>query len=485
MITKDSNIYSIKSEVLMMVSKLAWSGELEENKDDIPYQIVSGHKPMFRCCTYKEREIARDRIKLYEGKCPSGKHSDNMVQVIDPACEECPIATVTITDNCQKCMEKACFGACNFGAISLGSKKAYIENDKCKECGKCVSACPYHAIIQVQRPCKRVCPVNAISYDEDGLCVIDNERCIQCGECIRSCPFGAIEAKSHVVNVIDTIRSGKKVYAMIAPAVEGQYGQEITFQSWRNALKEMGFEDLIELGLGGDMTAGYEAMEWAEAYKNGEKKTTSCCPAFVNMVKKHYPELMGHLSTTVSPMCGVSRLLKAKDPECITVFIGPCIAKKSEAMDHGIEGNADFVLTFTEIEAMMKAKGVELKPCEMGFQGASVYGKRFGNSGGVTNAVLQSMKELGVEDEVNVKVCNGASACKTALLMLKAGRLQEDFIEGMACTGGCVGGPRRAKEVMAAKKDRDALIAKADNRGVFENLSHYDMDSFSMHAVRK
>lgn len=485
MITKDSNIYSIKSEVLRMVAEIAWEGKLEEKKDDIPYEIVPGHKPFFRCCTYKEREIARDRIKLCQGKCPSGKKSDNMVQVIDPACEECPISPVTITDNCQKCMEKACFGACNFDAIRLGDKKAYIENDKCKECGKCVQSCPYHAIIQLDRPCKRVCPVNAISYDEDGLCIIDDDKCIQCGECIRSCPFGAIEAKSHMVDIIDTIRSGKKTIAMIAPAAEGQFGADITFQSWRNALCEMGFDDVYELGLGGDMTAGYEAMEWAEAYKNGEKKTTSCCPAFVNMVKKHYPDLKDKLSTTVSPMCAVSRMLKAKYPDCTTVFIGPCIAKKSESRDPDLDGNADFVLTFTEILAMMSAKNIELKPCEMGVQGASVYGKRFGNSGGVTNAVLQSMKELGVEDEVKVKVCNGADACKKALLLLKLGKLPEDFIEGMACTGGCVGGPRRAKEVIAAKKDRDALIAKADNRGVFENLSHYDMDSFSMHAVRK
>jgi ferredoxin hydrogenase large subunit len=251
--------------------------------------------------------------------------------------------------------------------------------------------------------------------------------------------------------------------------------------SWKNAMLELGFADFYDVGLGADMTSAYEAEEWAEAYQEGKKKVTSCCPAFVNMVRMHYPQLADCISTTVSPMCAVSRLIKAQDPEAVTVFIGPCMAKKSEVVDQQIDGNADYVLTYSEIRAMMRAKGVELKPCENTDQMASVYGKRFANAGGVTAAVLQSMKES--EAGIEPKVCkaNGASECKKALLLLRAARLPEDFVEGMICDGGCVGGPSAFCDQNKAKKNRDTLLSQADNRGIHENLKHYDMDSFSMH----
>ena len=273
----------------------------------------------------------------------------------------------------------------------------------------------------------------------------------------------------------------KHIYAMAAPATEGQFGDDITMASWKNAMKELGFTDFFDVGLGGDMTAAYESEEWAEAYKAGEKKVTSCCPAFVNMVRLHYPDLADCVSTTVSPMCAVSRLIKARDPEAVTVFIGPCIAKKSEVVDQQIPGNADYVLTYSEIRAIMKAKSVVLQPAANDDQIASTFGKRFANSGGVTAAVLQSLKES--EDEIDAKVCvaNGAAECKKALLLLKAARLPEDFIEGMACEGGCVGGPSAFNDQISSKKNRDILISQADDRGIHENIEHYEMNTISMH----
>jgi ferredoxin hydrogenase large subunit len=251
--------------------------------------------------------------------------------------------------------------------------------------------------------------------------------------------------------------------------------------SWKKAMLELGFEDFYDVSLGADMTAAYEAEEWAECYKKGQKKVTSCCPAFVNMVRLHYPELADCISTTISPMCAVSRLIKAKDPDAITVFIGPCIAKKSEVVDQKIEGNADYVLTYSEIRAIMRAKGVALQPAVGEQQIGSVYGKRFANSGGVTAAVLQSLKESDAEIDAKVCVANGAAECKKALLLLKAARLPEDFIEGMICEGGCVGGPSSFNDQISSKKNREAVLAKADSRGIHENLENYDMESFSMH----
>ena len=477
----DENVIKIKHKVLDMVAKLAFEGELDAKRDSIAFELIPGPTPQFRCCIYKEREIIRQRVRLAEGKAPGPVDDGNVIQVISSACEDCPISAYTVTENCQNCIGKACINACNFGAITPGRRRSHIDASKCKECGKCAAACPYNAIAHLKRPCKNACPVDAISYDEHGISIIDKSKCISCGKCIHSCPFGAIGSKTAIVDVINAIKAGKPVYAMAAPATIGMYGPDITMDSWRNAMLEVGFTDFYDVSLGADMTAKYEAEEWAESYKDGKKKVTSCCPAFVNLVRQHYPELADAISTTISPMCAVSRLIKARDPEAVTVFIGPCLSKKSEVVDQKIEGNADYVLTYSEIEALMDAKEVELKPVENENQIGSVYGKRFATSGGVTAAVLQSLKESDNEIDAKVHVANGVAACKKALVLMKVARLPEDFIEGMICDGGCVGGPSAYKDQISAKKDRESLISKSDERGIHENLKNYDMDSFSMH----
>ena len=481
MVTNDATILRLKHDVLYEVAKAAWEGNLDEKREQIPYSMIPGPQATYRCCIYKEREIIRQRVRLAEGKCPTGKDTSNVVQVINAACEECPIASYIVTDNCRKCMGKACQNSCNFGAISMGRERAYIEPGKCKECGKCSQACPYNAIAHLERPCKKACPVDAITYDEYGVCEIDENKCIQCGACIHSCPFGAVGSKTFMVDVINMINAGKKVVAMVAPATEGQFGPEITMASWKTALKKVGFADMVEVALGGDMTAAAEAAEWAEAYKEGKKMTTSCCPAFVNMIKQHFPQLLDNMSTTVSPMCAVSRMLKEKDPETVTVFIGPCIAKKSETLDLNIKDNADYAMTFGEIRAMMRAKGVELEPEENTYQEGSVFGKRFGNAGGVTAAVVECFKEMNEDITPNVMKCNGAAECKKALLLMKVGKLPADFVEGMACVGGCVGGPSKHKTELEAKKARDLLIGQADDREVHANLKNLGVDQVAMH----
>ena len=481
MLSDDVTVLNIKHKVLQEVAKLAYDKKLEEGKELLPFQMIPGPKARFRCCIYKEREIIRQRVRLAEGKCPSDKQSDSMIQVISSACEECSIARYVVTDNCRKCMKRSCQQACRFGAISMGKDRAYIDPSQCKECGLCSKACPYNAIADLMRPCKRACPVDAMSFDENGICVIDEEKCIQCGHCIHSCPFGAIGSKTFVVDIINDMLAGKPVYAMVAPATEGQFGKDITMESWRQAVKKAGFEDLIEAGLGGDMTTCSEAEEWLEAYRNGEKKTTSCCPGFVNMIRKHYPDLADMISTTVSPMCAVSRMIKAKDPDAVTVFVGPCVAKKSEVADQKIEGNADYALNYNEILAILKAKDVELEPAENTYQDSTIFGKFYGNSGGVTDSVLEYMKETEQNEDIKVCKANGAAECKKALMFLQRGRLPEDFIEGMACEGGCVGGPSRNEEIIKARKVRENLIKSADDRKITDNLKRYDMDSFSMH----
>lgn len=331
MITNDKGIVELKHFILREVCRLAWEGNLTtEETEKILYEVSPGPKPKYRCCIYKEREIVRGRIRLAVGQSPEPSHpTKNVVAVIPAACDDCPIQDFFVTDICRFCLGKACLNACRFGAIAPGDSKMRIDPNKCKSCGLCAKSCPYGAIIHQERPCKKACPVGAIHYDEAGVCQIDESKCIHCGHCIHNCPFGAIGSKIYATQVIQAIREGKKVIAMCAPATEGQFGQKAGMASIRAALIKAGFADMVEVGLGGDMTAAYEAREWIEARKEGRIMTTSCCPAFISMLHHQFPEQYEkNKSTTVSPMVAVSRYLKSQDPDCVTVFIGPCIAKK-------------------------------------------------------------------------------------------------------------------------------------------------------------
>ncbi len=485
MLGKNINIDTIKQEVLYEVAKLAFCDELEEKKDALPYELIPGPQANFRCCVYKEREIIRQRIRLAEGKSPSaGSDNKNIVQIINSACEGCPITRFVVTDNCQKCMGKRCQEACNFNAITMLRDRAYIDPNLCKECGRCSQACPYNAIADLMRPCKRSCPVDAITMNEYNIVVINEEKCIDCGACIKNCPFGAISDRSFMIDVINLMKLPDiPVYAMLAPAWEGQFGAEVTAASMANALKELGFDGMYEVALGADLVAASESKEWAEAHKEGKKMTTSCCPAFVKMIRKHYPKLETNISTTVSPMTATARLIKAMHPGAVCVFIGPCIAKKGEVLDTVSLKGADYALTLDELYAMFRAKDVKPAALEDNLQQGSIYGKKFCVSGGVTASVLQALKESEEDTDLSVKACNGASECKKALMLLRADKLPEEFLEGMACEGGCQNGPGSILTGRHAFINRDKLFAKADNRKIHENLKPYEALEISVHRA--
>lgn len=470
-----TDINKIRYEVNVEVAKAAFANQLEEKRDEIPYAIIPGNTPSYRCCVYREREIIRQRVRLAEGhSAVAGVENKNIVQVIPAACEGCPINRFSVTNNCQMCMAKKCMGACNFGAITFEQGRAHIDPKKCKECGKCAEACPYNAIADLMRPCKRSCPVDAISLDDDMIVVIDEEKCISCGQCVVNCPFGAIADKSFMVDVIKLINQGKKVYAMVAPAIEGQFGADVSVGMIRQAIKALGFEDMYEVSLGADFVSKNEAEELAEKLEEGKKMTTSCCPAFVNMIKKHFPQVLEYMSTTVSPMTATGRIIKAMDSEAVCVFIGPCIAKKGEVIDSITYGGADYAMTYEELASMFEAKEIDPADFEEEIQQGSKYGKNFSVSGGVTASVIEVFKEKNHNVDVKVAKCNGAAECKKALMMLKIGRLPEDFVEGMACVGGCVNGPMMINKERTFMKDRNTQINKADDRGILENVAQYD-----------
>ena len=476
-----------KFSVLLEICRQAFAGDLDEAEVHArARELVSLSSPRVRCCVYKEREVLRQRVRLSLGQMASDTAPYNprqIVQVIDAACDGCSIRKIRVTDNCRKCMAKACMEACHFGAISMGSDRSQIDYDKCRECGMCAKACPYNAIVVTERPCYAHCPVQAISWDENGIAVIDEKKCINCGQCELSCPFGACEDISWVVPVITALKMDIPSYAIVAPSIQGQFGNA-TLAQIRKGIEMLGFEKCYEVALGADAVAKYEAEELREHMEAGIPLTTSCCPGFVNMQKMHFPEIYEkNKSTTVSPMMALANKLKKEHPDHGIVFIGPCVAKKQEAMEY--VSAVDYVLTFEELAAMVAAKEIDFSKIEVGEDGhASNYGRGFAASGGVSAAVQQARKENS-EEPVNAIFANGAFECKQQLMMIKAGKFPADILEGMCCVGGCIGGPAAivSPQIAKGRMVKENMTNKAET--IHGSLEKNSFDGVTMHVVKK
>lgn len=438
----DTKVQYLKYKVLREVARLAWNGTLLENLIDIPKTIIPGKEAVHRCCVYKERAILGERVKIAIG---GDKENENIIEVIDIACDECPVGGYSVTDACRGCLAHRCEDVCRFGAITFDRNHvAHIDKSKCKECGACAKVCPFTAIVSRKRPCQNACKVKAISMNEDGAAKIDNNKCIQCGACVYQCPFGAISDKSYLVRVVELLKEANradsapdhKVYAMVAPSISSQFsyaklGQVIA------GLSALGFHEVVPAALGADMVALAEARELSEK----GFLTSSCCPAFVKYIETAYPQLKEYVSHNASPMVTLARFIKEKDPESRVVFIGPCIAKKAEAQLEEARPYVDAVLTFEELQALYDSRDIDIKTLdEEELSGASCYGRIFARTGGLTEAAAQAMKEQNIDFEIKPMVCDGIDACKTALLKKSKGLLDANFIEGMACVGGCIGG---------------------------------------------
>ncbi len=477
----DNDAKQMKYESLRKVAELAFEDKLDyESMEQIPFEIIPGNVPHYRCCVYKERAIIRERVRLATGRLLSTNPNNEIVTVLPAACEGCPIGRFTVTTNCQRCLAKKCVAACPFDAISVTGNGAFIDQSKCKECGRCAAACPYHAIADTLRPCIRACSVKAITISEGSKrAQIQYDKCISCGACANSCPFGAISDSSSMTQIIADIRDGKQVYAMFAPAVEGQFGTA-TVGMIKSAIKKLGFTDVYEVALGADAVSEHEARDIVEALNNGRKITTSCCPAFFDMIHKHFPKLVEYISPTVSPMTATARYIKAEHPDSVTVFIGPCIAKKNEI--RLVEDSADYVITLEELVAMFDAKGVspENETDVPDSQDGSRYGKGFAQSGGVSGSVIQALKEQGCDVDLKVLKCSGADECRKALMLLNSGKLPEDMIEGMACMNGCINGPASIQSASITAKNRMKLLKEADDRTITKNLEDHEYSRVTM-----
>ncbi len=429
----ENYVQKIKNEVYCQVAKYSFAGTLEEKKMEIADELNPGPNPRFRCCIYHERAVTNERVKCTLSGVEPGQ---NVVRVLPSACNGCTPYRYAVTDMCRGCISNRCRQSCPVGAISIADKKAVIDHDQCVECGRCEAACPYHAIADVKRPCMRACPVNAITVGPNAEAVIDDERCIRCGACVQMCPFGAVQDRSDLAEIIKRLKTpGSAVIALVAPSIADAFGYTQVGKV-TTAIKQIGFQDVVEVALGADVVIQQETAEFLEVLKNDGVMTSSCCPAFVNFIRGEYPQLLKYVSKTPSPMAAAARLVKSLQPDCVTVFIGPCIAKKDEMP----RTDVDYALTFEELAGMIDLDEIDrLKAAPL--NNASCAGRKFAVSGGVSESIRRQLDKAGIADDYELIKCEGFDEIQKTLRLLKAGRLKRALIEGMACKGGCVKGP--------------------------------------------
>ena len=411
-----------RMEVFREIVKLTYNDRLKENIDRIPDMF--NKKPGGITAVKNEALVAM-------GLNPTARADTELSREVDAALnlEEVRLPLVTINRNvCDEC--------------SLDSEK------------ECENPCVYDT-------------KNRTRWESP---IIENRKCLSCGRCIPRCPLGAISDKIEFVPMSRYFGSGTPVYAAVAPAVVGQFGKNVTMGKLRSALKSIGFADMLEVALFADMVTLKEADEFNKLVKTKEDFliTSCCCPIWVNLLARHYGKLYERLTKTVSPMIASGRIIKALFPDCKTVFIGPCVAKKAEAKHSDLKGAIDYVLTFSELLEVFRALEIDLESLpEDNKEQSSSGGRTYARTGGVSEAVRITLERIAPDRTVEFKAvqADGVSQCKDLLDSIKSGKLYANFIEGMGCEGGCVGGPRANLD---AKEGRQC-VEEYGHRASFTN----------------
>ena len=457
-----SLITDIRKKVFTEVAKLAYAGNGYEGVDELPYIIVPGDQPLHRESVFLERAIASERVRLAmglsirpvqtrhlmtegmdEAAVAEQYYKPPLINIIPYACHACPTHQYKVSNYCQNCLAASCQQVCPKDAISFRNNRSYIDLDKCIRCGKCEKACPYNAIVHLERPCQVACGMDAIHSDDQGRAVIDQEKCVACGQCLVSCPFGAIVDKGQIFQVIQSILKGDKVIAVVAPAFIGQFGKHSTPGKFIAAMKQLGFARIVEVAVGADICTIEEAKDFMEKVPSEQNyMATSCCPAWHSMIYKLFPDQSDNISMTLTPMVFTARLMKQKYPDCKVVFVGPCAAKKLEAIRADIRSDVDFVLTFEELQGMFEAKEIDFETIEPmhDLNEGSAAGRGFAIAGGVAKAVENMAHEIDPDREIKTARAEGLRDCRKLMAMAKAGKYDGYLLEGMACPGGCVAG---------------------------------------------
>lgn len=459
-----NDIITIRRKVFREIAELAYrDANISEELDKSVFRIIPGEMATYRDSVFKERAIVGERLRLAlglpirdasalgdikdgleEADISERFYMDPLVNVITFACEACPTKALKVTDNCRKCIAHPCINVCPVKAVSMGKNSAVIDQTKCIKCGKCKEACPYHAIVQYDRPCAASCGVNAIGSDHMGRAQINHDKCVSCGQCLSHCPFGAIADKSQIYQLIKDLKKGGKHLAIVAPSFVSQFGPIIKPEQVFEGIKALGFSDVMEVGLGADIETIKEAKEYLEKVPvEREYLGTSCCPSWAKMVENMFPDQVHNISNSATPMVATARYIKKEDEKSKVTFIGPCISKKLEALRPDVRDCVDFVITFEELMGMFVAKNIELSSIEVTeeLNDASTLGRGFAASGGVANAVASVIKSWDPDREITMEKANGLHECVKLVKSAKAGQKKGFLLEGMACMGGCIGGP--------------------------------------------
>ena len=465
-----SAVDDIRRTVFKEVALLAYEGGDLSRLNTIPYKMIPGEVALHRTDVFLERAILKERLRLALGMNlqdpneqqplsatvkeieevedeASKKHFEKpLVNIIPYACNACPPKQIRITDSCQGCISHPCQNVCPKNAIYLDERKhCHIDQSKCIKCGKCFNQCPYRAISKIERPCAAACGMDAIGSDELGRAKINYDKCVNCGMCLVNCPFGAIADKSQIFQTIQAIMKKKQVIACVAPAFVGQFGKNATPGKIRAAMRECGFEEVVEVAIGADLCTVEEAHAFLdEVPEKMPWMGTSCCPAWSKMAKTLFPKEAQNVSMALTPMVLTARMVKLLYPDSKVVFVGPCAAKKAEANRRTIRSDVDFVLTFEEMQGIFDAKGIDFNTIEEDpeskLENGTGFGRGFAVTGGVAAAVAETIQHLDPGREVQIERADGLRECRKMLLMAKSGKRNGYLLEGMACPGGCVAG---------------------------------------------
>ena len=486
----DSLITDIRKQVFAEVARMAYSGDYTQ-MEDIPYKIVPGINPRHRESVFLERAIAGERVRLAMGlslqpvqqrtlltegmdhAAIAGQYYEPpLINIIPYACHACPTKRYQATGLCQGCLAASCLRVCPKGAIEFVNGKSRIDQSKCMKCGKCAAACPYHAIVMIERPCQAACGMDAIGVDEYEKACIDYDRCVSCGQCLVSCPFGAIVDKSQIYQVVRSILEGSEVIAIVAPSFAGQFGKQVTAGKFVAAMKALGFAAVEEVAVGADICAVEEAKDYLEKVPAEQRfLATSCCPSWRMMARRLFQKESGNISMTYTPMVYTARMVKAEHPGCKVVFVGPCAAKKLEAMQAELRSDVDFVLTYEELMGIFEAKDIDPETIEPDAElcDGSGLGRGFAAAGGVAAAVEDVIRRTHPDAEVKIQRADGLRECRRLLTLAKAGRLDGYLLEGMACPGGCIAGAGTLIPPEQAAKRLKEHMAQADAVSCLDN----------------
>ena len=334
-----------------------------------------------------------------------------------------------------------------------------------KECEKCA----------YDRACKNSCVFDAIREGEDGKLWIDPELCVGCEACIEACKDERLAASRDVLPAMKAVREAKgAVYMMIAPAFLGQFSEEVTPGKLRTAFKALGFTGMVEVALFADILTLKEALEFdAHIQQEGDFQLTSCCcPVWIAMIRKTFHELMPHVPGAVSPMVACGRMVKKIHPGAVTVFAGPCLAKKKEAREEDIKDAVDYVLTFQEVKDIFEAADIHPEElAEAAKEHASKAGRLYARTGGVSRAVAEMVAQLRPDRSIAVRArhANGTKECMKMIKDIKEGNTEANFYEGMGCVGGCVGGPKAILDVEEGTKNVDQYAENSAFQTPLEN----------------